>query len=154
MGYDTDMPERVPERGDADWLKGYNSKSLGKEHPRLLVFSLQRDVTVAKAVVDELCHAEAPVRLRKELTDHLVTDPNRSVVLDLSEVDYAASALVGTLLWLNETLKDRGARLALAGVHWRIHELLELCGIAKVVPTYSRPHEAVSKIAAPPGSTA
>lgn len=143
------MPDDVRERGDATWLRQYNQASLGKAHDQLLDFQKDGEVTVARVQVGELCHPQVPQRLRQELAARFEASGDRRLVLDLSEVQYVTSAVVGVLVWTNATLKSRGGRLALAGVHWRLHELLELCGMSKLVPSYPRADEAVEKLALP-----
>ena len=146
-GYDAGMGEDLRERGDANWLRQYNQTALGKAHDRLLDFQKMGEVTVARVQVGELCHPQVPQRLRQELGRHLEETGARQLVLDLSEVQYVTSAVIGVLVWTDATLKARGGRLALAGVHWRLHELLELCGMSKLVPAFPRSEDAVERLA-------
>ena len=143
------MSGQEPELGNARWLRQYNQATLGKRHERLLDFQQFGEVTVARVLVDELCHPQAPARLKQELQHHLDARGSPQVVLDLSEVRYVASALIGVLVWADTTLKARGGRLALAGVHWRVHELLALCGMDKLMPVFQRPGEAVDGLLRP-----
>jgi anti-sigma B factor antagonist len=137
------------ERGDATWLRQYNQTAHGKTPDHLLDFRKTGAVTVARIQVEELCHPQVPQRLRQELMRHFEKPDARQVVLDLSEVQYVASAVIGVLVWADTTLKARGGQLALAGVHWRLHELLELCGMGKLMPTFPRPEEAVENLNKP-----
>ena len=80
----------------------------------------------------------------------LVATRKLLAVVDLSEVTYVASAVVGVLVWLNGMLKSRQGRLALTGVHWNVHELFEICGVGKLVSTYAHVEEAVGELGSTP----
>jgi anti-anti-sigma factor len=134
---------RPKEKGDAEWLRAYNTRNLGKKYQKILDTERRGGTVVARTVPEELCHEESPKQMRQEL-ERLLADPDlRNVVLDLSSVNYVASTFVGTLLWLKSALAPRAGDVRLSGVHWRVHELLELCQVYKMIPSHPRVDEAV-----------
>ncbi len=134
---------RPREKGDADWLRSYNQKGLGKRHTRILDVKRHGGVHVARTLPEELCHDEAPRQLRTEFEKVLADGEVRHLVVDLSSVNYVASAVVGTMLWLNQAVSARAGKVHLCGVHWRVHELFELCQLYRLIPAHPRVEDAV-----------
>lgn len=64
--------------------------------------------------------------------------PDTSVVLDLAQVSYVASAGLRSLLVLMKQVKAHGGALVLAAVHPRVQDILDIAGFTTmfaIVPT-------------------
>lgn len=59
-------------------------------------------------------------------------EPRRTVVLDLSELMYIASAALGSLLGLRRWLEARGSCLRISALSREAREVLRITGLARV----------------------
>ena len=80
----------------------------------------------ALAVLDgRLEYGPALQKLKAQLMP-LVEKPGTTLILDLAKVQYADSAGLGALLFLNGSARDVGASLRLAAVGPRLSQILQI----------------------------
>ncbi|MBK9168710.1 MAG: STAS domain-containing protein [Bryobacterales bacterium] len=83
----------------------------------------------------------------REQMRRFVEDGNRSIVLDLSQVDYVDSAGLGAILFVQNHVEKQG-RFALAGTGERVMALLKLSRLDKLFRLYPTAEEAAAALAA------
>jgi anti-anti-sigma factor len=103
----------------------------------------------------EALDAEGVRSIRPEL-ESIVTEPSRSVELDLSLVSFIDGSGVGAIAFLTKRLAARGGRLTVTGVSGQPRDLLQQLGLnrqlgIKQIPA-RRPHANDSALAALPAA--
>ncbi|MBZ5648412.1 MAG: STAS domain-containing protein [Acidobacteriia bacterium] len=78
-------------------------------------------------------------------TKGLLTD-GRLVLLDLRDVPYVDSAGVGTLFAIYASTLTSHAKLALAGLSPRVHEILETSRLLSLVQSYAEAEQALQAL--------
>jgi serine/threonine-protein kinase RsbW len=75
------------------------------------------------------------VPLIRDTIDEAISAGCRTVVLDLSEVDYIDSSALGLLVWADHRLSPLAGTLLLAGAGRDVARILELSGLIGVAPS-------------------
>ena len=102
----------------------------------------RRNHTVAMAVIEkqaDVLNVQPEGRmdtvrtplLDRELQPHL--DGIREIVMDFSRVEYISSSGLRLLLWLEQTLEDRGGELRLIHANEAVMKIIRLAGFDNVV---------------------
>ena len=73
--------------------------------------------------------------LVREALDGAITEGCRTIVLDLSHVDYLDSSALGLLVWADHRLQPISGALLLAGAGRDVARILELSGLIGVAPS-------------------
>ena len=84
---------------------------------------------------------DSVTRLRDRLISS-IEDGQRSILLDVSQVSYMDSLLLGELVQAYVTAVKRGARLNLINVTSRLRELLRVTKLDRVLRTTDQDHTA------------
>ena len=74
--------------------------------------------------------------------------PVRSLLLDLTAVDYMTSAALGVVISLLQRVRSRGGRMAVAAPGERVHLLMEVAGLNQLVEV-CRSREEAEKLLGP-----
>ncbi len=96
------------------------------------------------AVLDGRLEYGAALQALKPKLMLLVEKPGTTLILDLGKVQYADSAGLGTLLFLNGAAKDVGAAVRLAAVGPRLNQILQ---ITHTAPLFSIDPDVESSVA-------
>lgn len=80
--------------------------------------------------------ASESLDLTRLLEAHFADHETRSIVLDLSQVDYMSSAGLGTVLWLRKRMREAKQGFAVFGLRARVAQVFKLSGLDRVVPVY------------------
>lgn len=92
----------------------------------------QPAASISLAVLEgRLEYGESLQRLKAQLMP-LVQKPEAVLILDLTKVDYADSAGLGMLLFLNGAARDVGASLRLAASSPRLMQVLQITHTAQL----------------------
>lgn len=70
-------------------------------------------------------------------------DDDRSLVLDIQDVPYLSSAGIRVMLALQKRLRERGGKVALAGVGDFTRKVLDMAGFLSIFPHYASAGEAI-----------
>ena len=70
------------------------------------------------------------------------------VIVDFHRTDYLGSSALGRLVWLDQTLRGRGGRLAFCNVSAHQKEIVGVVGLATKWPTYATLQDALVAVAA------
>lgn len=65
------------------------------------------------------------------------------IVFDFSKVEYLSSSVLGLLIRLNTTIKDRGGSMCLSNISSRIFGIFKITRLDKVFSVFDRTDEAV-----------
>jgi anti-sigma B factor antagonist len=87
-------------------------------------------------------------KLREEVKQLLASGKKR-IVINLSQVDFIDSSGLGALVGLHSTAQAQGARIRLAAITRRFHELLQITKLLTVFDVYDSESQAVSSFAVP-----
>lgn len=79
----------------------------------------------------DLSSAHAPLEAALQI---FAAEPVECVLVDLSSVTFIDSSGLGGLVQLSNYARSRGARVELAGASERVRAVLELSGLASVLP--------------------
>ncbi len=66
----------------------------------------------------------------------LITGPNPKVLIDLAEIDFVTSAGIRAVMLLMKKAQAAGAAFALCGINAQVREVLDVTGLAPIVPIY------------------
>ncbi len=77
-------------------------------------------------------------QVQKVLREH----PSHATIIDLSDVPYADSAALGTLVAFHVSCERDGRKYALTGLGTRVLRILEVCHIDKVLTTFETVEQA------------
>ena len=80
---------------------------------------------------------EKEVRARVEAGD-------RSLILDLSDLDFVSSAGLRVFLILAKLLKKDDGTLALCSMNSTVSQVFEVTGLSSILPTYPTVNEAIT----------
>lgn len=72
-------------------------------------------------------------------------DPLKMVV-DFSKVDYLSSSVLGLLIRLNNTIKERGGNMCLCNISSRIFGIFKITRLDKVFSVFEKTEQAVSHL--------
>ena len=91
----------------------------------------------------------------REALDAAISEGCRTIVLDLSSVDYLDSSALGLLVWADHRLQPFSGALLLAGAGRDVARILELSGLIGVAPSVfvSESVEAALAALTPPSAT-
>ncbi|HVT71051.1 MAG TPA: STAS domain-containing protein [Trebonia sp.] len=111
-----------------------------------LTFSVSHGPGYAVIAVAGQVDAGTEQRFRDALTSVLSQGPGH-VVVDLSDVEFMASAGIGVLMGVRRVLADSGGRLALAAPkHGEVTQVLTITGVSDVIPVAATVADAVARL--------
>lgn len=106
---------------------------------------LSQDGSSLIAVLDgELDVATVP-RVRAQL-EAALTPKVQSLVLDVSRVSFMDSSGLGFLLGRYRQFMERGGAVAVSGARNQVKRVLELSGLARIMPVTSTLKEALARV--------
>lgn len=88
--------------------------------------------------------SEADTQKFKEKIHSLATDKMKSVVIDMSGIDYVNSSGLGTMISALTTMRNAGGDLRLARLGERVENLFVITKLVKVFETYETVERAVA----------
>jgi anti-anti-sigma factor len=97
----------------------------------LKVSNLQSVTVVELALPDDLDSSEID-RLNASLPEIFADQPNSRWVLDLTNVQYMASAVLGLMVNIRHRVKSMNGKLALCQMTPRLHEIFRACCLEKL----------------------
>lgn len=100
-------------------------------------------IVLAKVAKERLLDATAINSLGEGLTQLLDRYPKISLVLDLSEVGYLSSAVLGKLVAIHKQVKTLKGRMALAGMKPAILPLFKVTNLDKVFEIHPEAQQAL-----------
>lgn len=132
------------------WISGSEVAPLGYEDPivasdEALTFSVSHGPGYAVIAVAGEIDAGTEQRFRDALTS-VLSHGAAHVVVDLSDVEFMASAGIGVLMGVRRVLGDSGGRLALAAPHGEVAQVLAITGVSDVIPVTATVADAVSRL--------
>jgi anti-anti-sigma factor len=126
--------ERGAAAAAAAMLRGLEEPS--EEVRGRLQLTTEKGVTVAQLMAAELLEQGEIDLLRQEILEyHAVHRPAR-VLLDLGNVQRMSSLALSMLVILHRRLRAEGARLALCRIHPELQPIMNVMGVAKMVPCF------------------
>lgn len=102
-------------------------------------------VTVVEAVGRIVLGEETNI-LREQVKE-LLANGSKNIVLNLAQVDFIDSSGLGALVGLHSTAQAQGAKIRLANITKRFHELLLITKLLTVFDVYPSEAEAVKSFA-------
>ena len=87
-------------------------------------------------------------RVAADFTAFIATRPSR-VIIDMREVPFLSSIGIRLLLSSAKALKQHGGRMVIAGAQPLVREVLEIVGIAALIPVHPDLESACAALAAP-----
>jgi anti-anti-sigma factor len=114
-----------------------NRQPRSAEEEGLMALQMRRVGKVTVIVLSGKLNTEAAQDLKRELNDYCDRSPGHSL-LDMSEVNYVSSYLIGVLVACHEKLKASGSELHLAGVDPKLRMVLESPGSGRSFPATRR----------------
>lgn len=102
-------------------------------------------VTVVEAVGRIVLGEETNI-LREQVKE-LLANGSKKIVLNLAQVDFIDSSGLGALVGLHSTAQAQGAKIRLANITKRFHELLLITKLLTVFDVYPSEAEAVKSFA-------
>lgn len=102
-------------------------------------------VTVVEAVGRIVLGDETNI-LREQIKEMLAAG-HKKIVLNLAQVDFIDSSGLGALVGLHSTAQAQGAKIRLANITKRFHELLQITKLLTVFDVYPSEAEAVRSFA-------
>jgi anti-sigma B factor antagonist len=88
-------------------------------------------------------------KLREEVKQ-LLASGKKKIVINLSQVDFIDSSGLGALVGLHSTAQAQGARIRLAAISRRFHELLQITKLLTVFDVYDSENAAVNSFTSVP----
>lgn len=76
--------------------------------------------------------------------DKMISEAERTVVLDMTNLSYISSAGLRAILLLAKTLWKRDAKLFLCALPSSIREVIEISGFHKIIPVHGTREEALA----------
>jgi anti-sigma B factor antagonist len=110
----------------------------------------QGGITVLEAV-GRIVLGDETNRLREEVKG-LLSAGKKKIVLNLQQVDFIDSSGLGALVGLHSTAQNQGARIVLAAITKRFHELLQITKLLTVFDVYPDEKAAVASFDAARGA--
>lgn len=104
-------------------------------HDSCLVATLKGDLDIASVP-----------RVRAEMEAALLQPGRKNLVLDLSGVTFMDSSGLGFLLGRYRLLSEQGGKVAVAGARAQVRRVLDLSGLAKIMPVTETVAEAVERL--------
>lgn len=102
-------------------------------------------VTVVEAVGRIVLGEETNI-LREQVKE-LLANGSKKIVLNLAQVDFIDSSGLGALVGLHSTAQAQGAKIRLANITKRFHELLLITKLLTVFDVYPSEAEAIKSFA-------
>lgn len=102
------------------------------------------DVTVVKFLDKKILDEEGIQELGAELFSLVEHDNRRSIVLNLSNVDFLASAALGKLITLDRKVKNASGRLKMSNIKQEIMDVIQLTKLHKVFEIHGEEAEALA----------
>lgn len=103
------------------------------------------DVTVVEAVGRIVLGEET--NILREQVKAMLASGSKKIVLNLAQVDFIDSSGLGALVGLHSTAQAQGAKIRLANITKRFHELLLITKLLTVFDVYPSEPEAVRSFA-------
>jgi len=103
------------------------------------------DVTVVEAVGRIVLGEET--NILREQVKAMLASGSKKIVLNLGQVDFIDSSGLGALVGLHSTAQAQGAKIRLANITKRFHELLLITKLLTVFDVYPSVAEAVRSFA-------
>jgi anti-anti-sigma factor len=144
---------RSAPRKDPEDFPGEGSHRGTTIRPRLLRIEQDGQAAVIHLTSNCLVDEQATTRLRAEFRAFLERVGPRQVTLDMSNVEYVSSAVMGALFSLRRALHDRGGTLGLCGVNPDVAEYLRVIRCHQVFELTPSPGT-LPRVPAPPGEDA
>lgn len=83
----------------------------------------------------------------REQVKELLASGGKKIVLNLAQVDFIDSSGLGALVGLHSTAQAQGAKIRLANITKRFHELLQITKLLTVFDVYNSEAEAIKSFA-------
>ncbi len=78
--------------------------------------------------------------------ESVVTNDHKSVILELSDLEYISSAGLRVILLLAKTLKSRNAQFAMCAIAGSVKDVFDISGFGKIISTHDTRESALASM--------
>ena len=103
-------------------------------------------VQVIRLELPETLDSDEFDRLNESLLDHLGQRPGAGWVLDLSDLHYAGSSLLGLMVNIRQRLKQLDGRLVLCGLSENLLQVFRTCSLERLFVIRRTEADAVNRV--------
>ncbi|MEM1355228.1 MAG: STAS domain-containing protein [Planctomycetota bacterium] len=97
-----------------------------------LVVDSSGDVTVVGFLDRNILEEASIQQIGDEITDLIVASSNPKILLNFDSVEHLSSAALGTLITINNKVKEKGGQLRLSNIDPQIYEVFVITKLNKL----------------------
>lgn len=106
-----------------------------------------RDVCIATIGESRILSEDLSLEIARELSSVIGSMPNKSLLLNLENVNFMASAMIGKLCLVRNQCRDRSIRFSLCSMNEKVAEAIGLVRLDTIIDTFPDQASALNALA-------